>query len=371
MKRERQILQEINSWKGDMIRFDATTDQVSLWDEQEAERVVKVPARREGEYRTVRRRTNVLAQTAVYDTFDDLLIGTVDLAARESLTDDKTWSIEEMPDDVQERYEKWCNQEIFPTEDDTRAALSSVAHSVTNRMEATSPCSECPDDAKYACRLSGVSRELYTYPLVRARDRTNGSTYEVPLDAALFVEHHPDALQYGGAPQFSGDGFMSASFRAAIKTDTMSAAYVREATDGVINPSVDMLQVIPSPAALSIMNSVRIGRWQENGINTSTKSLTSAEVALELQNITRQTYAERVTSIDYNEMLKRVRGRLGAYGLALAFQHRYAGMGEVDAMALSLNKDSTIHYRVSTIDMYAALSDLDTQIQSALKEKGE
>lgn len=357
MNRERQMLQDINREYGRIIKF-LTTDEVSTLDFQKVEQQIQVPARIEGHYRQKTIITERLAQVATYACLPELFADKKKSSRSDS---DNSWTIDDMPDDVLERHAAWSGQDDVPSEVTVRDALHKEAAASVDRMTAKQVCPDCSSDTQWACRTSGWSRELYRFPLIKVRDMSSSQIYEVPFDVALYVDQHPEHLEYGSRVKFDRGGSMSAYYCAALSGDTVSGDYVRLATNSVIDPRSEQLEIIPGGVAMSDII-VYMGGWQENGFNTYMDRYTPKKIARRLQDAAMKQHAERISDVNYNELFDALRRKLGAHGLSLAFRYAYTGMGESDAEFRVLDsKNETLGF-VRSIDAYEALTKLNDEI---------
>lgn len=357
MNRERQILQDINKEHSRMIKF-SETEAVSTLEPREVEQQVEIPARIEGRFRKQTITVNQLAQVATYASLSELL---ADKSERTNGYYDDSWTMDDMPEDVLERHAAWCEQDGIPSALAVRDALHSEAFAEVDRMTARQNCPDCPSETRYACRTSGWSRELYRYPLIQVKDMSSRQVYEVPLDTALYVEQNPECLQYGSRPRFDKGGSMSAYYCAALSGDTVSGDYVRLATNGMIDPQSELLEIVPSSVAMSDII-VYMGGWQENGINTYMDEYTPKKVARCLQDTAMKQHAERISERDYNQLFQTLRRELGVRGMSLAFRYKYMGMGDSDAEFQVLDSKNQTRGSVRSIDAYEALTELNDKI---------
>ena len=169
MKRERQILQDINKEHSRIIQF-SETEAVSRLELHEVERQVQVPARIEGRFHQKAIVINHLAQIATYASLSEFF---ADKSEQTNGYYDDSWTMDDMPDDVLERHAAWCGQDGVPSGVAVRGALSKEAAASVDRMVAKQACPDCSAGMQWACRTSGMSRELYRYPLY------SGERYEL------------------------------------------------------------------------------------------------------------------------------------------------------------------------------------------------
>lgn len=354
MKRERQILQDVDRTYGLTMRF-SENDEVSVLEEQNVQHDIEVPSRIEGRMRQKTVTVKKMAQTATYDNLDELFQYH---KTNQNRHRDEAITVEQLPSDVVDSHDTWAEQDNVPTETDVRQALRDTANTDVNRLTATSQCPDCPRETAYACRTSGWARELYRYPLMKVMDVVSQQVYEVPLDAALYADLHPKGLRYGSTPQLSENEFISSYFAASLAGDTLSNEYVKRATNDTIQPEGEC-RIMPSSVAMEDIK-VYMGGWQENGFNTYMDAYTAQKVADKLQQAVMTQHAERVLRTDYNEKFHKVKSELGKHGLALAFHYSYAGMGESDAVFMALENDNNARrpFFASSIDAYDALDQL-------------
>lgn len=358
MNRERQVLQDINKEYGRIIKF-SEGDEVSTLDFEDVKQQIQVPARIEGRYREQTVVTKRLAQMATYATLSELLAD----KKKDSRASDDSWTIDDMPSDVLTRHEVWCSQDTIPSESAVRQELHKIAGMPVDRISAKQACPDCQSDTRYACRTSGWSRELYRYPLIQVEDEANGQIYEVPLDTALYIDLHPAGLEYGSKPRFDSNGFMTAYYCAALTGDTVSSEYVKQVTDGTIEPQSDQLKIVPAGVEMANVI-VYMGGWQENGLNTYMKDFTAEDVATSLQDAAMKCHIERVSEVNYNQMFHTLRHDLGQRGLALAFRNKYVGMGDSEAEFTILDSANEVKGGVQSIDAYEALVELNDKLSS-------
>ncbi|MFI5212644.1 MAG: hypothetical protein ACHQTE_01660 [Candidatus Saccharimonadales bacterium] len=357
MNRERQILQDINKEDSRIIKF-SETEAVSRLEFNKEELQVEVPARIEGRSHQKTIVVKHLAQIATYASLSEFF------ADKPEQTDsyyDTRWTTSDMPDDVLERHAAWSGQDNVPTEVAVRDVLHKEATATLDRMTEKHVCLDCSAGTQWACRTSGWSRELYRYPLIQVKDITSGQIYEVPFDVALYVDQHPERLQYGSRARFDKDGSMSAYYCAALSGDTVSGDYIRLATNSAIDPQAEQLEIIPSGVAMSDIV-VYMGGWQENGFNTYMDSYTPEKVARCLQDAAMKQHAERVSDLNYNELFDALRRKLGTRGLSLAFRYVYMGMGDSDAEFRVLDSKNETLSSLHSIDAYEALIELNDKI---------
>lgn len=357
MNRERQVLQDIDKEHSRIIQF-SETEAVNRLKLHKVERQVEVPARREGHFHQKAVVINHLAQIATYASLSEFF---ADKPKQTNGYYDDSWMIDDMPDDVLERHAAWCGQDGVPGEAAVRSTLHKEAAASVDRMTAKQACPDCSAGTQWACRTSGRARELYRYPLIQVRDMSSSQIYEVPLDVALYVDQHPECLQYGSRAKFDKGGSMSAYYCAALSGDTVSGDYVRLATNSAINPQSEQLEIVPSAVAMSDII-VYMGGWQENGFNTYMDSYTPKKVARHLQDTAMKRHAERISDLNYNELFDTLRCKLGARGMSLAFRYVYAGMGDSDAEFRVLDSKNETLGSVKSIDAYEALTKLNDEI---------
>lgn len=362
MNREHQVLQDINKEYNAYLKF-SPGEEVSVLESRKAKRQIEVPGRVEGRFRKQAVVEERLAEVATYACLSDFYADKK-VQAPGYDPDAESWSLEDMPEDVIEKYEAWTEQVGAPDGAEFSEAIRSKAALPIDRMAATQPCPDCHRGTKYACRTSGYAQELYHYPLIQAKDERNGEVYEVPLDAALYAALQPEELVCVPEPEFSGGGFMSARYTARLTGDTLSDEYVRRATNGAVNLEAAHLKILPGAVGLKDVV-VYLGGWQENGINTYVKHLAADEIIDQLQAEAAKQYAERVTDTNYNHIFTTLRHDLGKRGMSLAFWYKYMGMGDSDAVFSVVDEANEIRGSVRSIDAYEALTELQAKIRFA------
>ena len=358
MNRERQVLQDINRHYGEMIEF-SQTDDVNALEFRDVKKIIEVPARIEGRFRKEKVTVKELARVATYASLSDYFANKKESSGGHYYSD--PWTIDDMPEDVLERYAIWHEQADVPSDHEIRVVLHEEAGKSVDRMTAVQECPDCLSQTRYACRTSGWSRELYRYPLIQVRDMNSSQVYDVPLDVALYVDQQPQSLRYGPQPRFSESGFMSAYYQATLTGDRVSGDYVRRVTNNRIDPQSESLEILPGAVGMSDIV-VYLGGWQENGINTYMDNHTAREIVQKLQDTAARRHAERVTNVNYNELFDSLRQKLGSRGLSLAFRYVYEGMGESSAEFSVLNGECAARGSVRSIDAYEALTELSDKL---------
>lgn len=363
MIRERQKVRDVQGYNRDgIIQFSPEGESVSVLGYHETKEVVTVPGRREGQEHIGEQIIRRLGVTATYESIDQL-VSDASLSQRLYWLDrsDKTWTIDEMPDEVRSEYLDW-RRSLSLDESGFRQALHDVAQQPTDRMIEKVDCPHCPDDPKYACYLSGQSRQLYKYPMARMVNDSGDKIYQVPLDAALLVEHHPDALTYGIQSEFSNAGIMSARFIIELDINKISGDYVKVATNGAVSIEEDL--TLLSSGHFRIV----VADWFEHHGRRTHFSTDSAKLAEELQKIIVVDNADRVTDRDYNKMLDRARCYLGKFGLNLAFRTSINDWGDKSISFMAINDKGEIS--ASQVgggeDAYSSLEIMDEKIRRGI-----
>lgn len=361
--RQHQLLDSLNHLSNPIVFLE---DGYAIPSRETYTKEVELPTRVADRTRRVQQ---TVARIALGDSFDDISAAftTSRHAAVQSSLYDSSWTLEDVPAEVQADYHEWVAQAPLPPREDIIQAAQQVSAGRHNRLEATEECPHCSDETSgYACRVSGWTRQIYSYPLLRARDTASGDIYEVPLDIALLISQQPDCLQYGATPHFSGKGFVSADYSAVVaNSQTISADYAIAALDGTISPQSDQLELLPSgvsPAATRLT----LGEWRENKLRVYTTPTSAHDILSQLQNRLNQFYGTRVSQEDYNAKLVSLRQKLAQHGLKMAFTWKYMGMGESDAVFSVLDSNQRVGLPIMSGDAYMAFERFEHAVDEAI-----
>ena len=187
MERKLQIPQYLNKLSTEQVQL--CVDSVGVFEKRRVERVVEVPSRVEG--RTVKQRVtqDALARVATYGSLGAYL---GDKARRRRLKneDSNGWTLDDIPKDVLDDCDDWIRKQ--PDFKDLKGVAHQIASQQIDRITETEVCPDCGGSSSYRCYTCGDSHRMYTYPLVELRDSATGVSYEVPFDAALYIDEHPD-----------------------------------------------------------------------------------------------------------------------------------------------------------------------------------
>lgn len=350
-----------------MLQFSADSEMVHVLEDNFAEEIVIAPGRREGWQHVRKEKVGRLAVAASFASIEDLpeeeRPRRYDLSAS-----DTSWTIEEMPEDVQERFFAWRDSDAFPTEYEVRHALHETAQTPMDRMTETVECPHCPKDPRYACYTSGYSRKLYKFPLVQVRGVDSADAYELPLDAAMLVECKPEAFAYETVPYFSREGQLSARRIAEIDTSSLPAEYIVAVSGGAITPRGSEYQVYPKRGDDNRF-AICTTEWFEKTGPVPSIPFAAHSIVDELQKKITMQHIERVVEPDYNEMFDATRSELGRLGLTLAFRIKYA-FGEYDSEFVALDEKRQFVATVEDYDAFAAIQKYEALVAKAKIKMG-
>lgn len=370
MDRQRQIPQDFMTQSSTLAAFalDGTVRALRV---QEVDVEVRTPSRVEGRFRTDTIKQKQLGEVAVYQSYPDLLNGERETRLGQPASG---WTIDDIPADVRSECDAWAQAREAAIVPGLQAAAREMLQTPVDRMTATEPCPHCRHgEPRYACRSSGWSREVYSYPLMRLRDDATNEVFEVPFDAALYIDEHTPAQAVTAVQTVDANGRLSAALELGLMSSGVSAAYVARATNGRMQPQSSILSVTLDGQYMRNMRRA-LDRWQEPsaqqspGMPAFTKLLKGSpsgrEMIEELQAAAVRAYTERFTDIDYNQLFHSVRQKLGAKGLLLAFNWHYQGMGENEASYQILTPQYRCVDSRSGMDPFEALTKLSEKIDT-------
>lgn len=330
--------------------LDQVTERVSLHPdgsigelgERPKQVIEHLPSRRSDRPRTVERTAYVLAETALHDSIQDYLAS----APRPEIPryNEKEWSVEDFPDDVQDAFHEWRDSLKFSIDDLSDAASGMQAGIEALRTE-TVNCPDCSSDAKYACHRSAWSREMYRYPMVNFSHE--GEDIMVALDIAGVAALNPNALRYEEQIQALGKQQRLNALRYLVFDITqIPASYIGASGGG-------MLQVNRSD---KLRENIRmwVSEWNEQGSEGTPRRMhrepfdnrqqgTASEYVDALQFQLAKDICEVPETERYDEMLSDIQIQLGKRGLVATYEHSYDGMGESSPKLRALKK-SDDHY---------------------------
>ena len=330
MERKLQIPQHLNKLSTEQVQLGV--DSIGVFEKRRVERVVEVPSRVEG--RTVKQRVtqDALARVATYGSLGEYL---GDKARRRRLEnqDSNGWTLDDIPKDVLDDCDDWIQrQSDFK---DLKGVAHQIASQQIDRMTETEGCPDCGGASSYRCYTCGDSHRMYTYPLVELRDSASGVSYEVPFDAALYIDEHPDdeVLRLNKAVDDSGS--LSANYAIEFAPRIFSKSYVERATNGQIVPSEEGL--VYNDNGLLMAARLTIAEWHEDRedlpsrqypksddsslgqINSSYRLLDAVQYEIAYRHL------ELVDTHDYNGAIDAARQKLAKRGLSLVYGWQYSG----------------------------------------------
>ncbi len=319
---------------------------VAELEEKEIEVGETSTSRRPERRRVVKKMGKHLAQTALYESVSDYLAVHNKRLAKaakkyQNYDNDKSWSLEDMPDDVIERYEKWKNSLEVPDEGEIVAAAHEMTADDQTALEATVGCPDCRQtENKYACYSCGYARAYYKYPLVRLV--SDDGNRDVPFDVAKFIANDPSALTFEVRTKFDYRGEMSAEQVAILHSNKLSGAYTGLDPDDVQIEKAD---------DLNKEMVFTVATWQEkkpknlDPVKLTPKSPPDLIAAIQdhaaVRVVREQIDMPRDQKV-YEEFMEKIK-KIGKGTMVVVFRGRYMGMGESEVqMFLSAKPDDPL-----------------------------
>ena len=257
MERKLQIPQYLNKLSTEQVQFGV--DSVGVFEKRRVEQVVEVPSRVEG--RTVKQRVtqDALARVATYGSLGEYL-GDKARKRRLENEDSNGWTLDDIPRDVLDDCDDWIRkQSEFK---DLKGVAHQIASQQIDRMTEAEACPDCGGSSSYRCYTCGESHRMYTYPLVELRDSASGVSYEVPFDAALYIDEHPDDEVLRLSKTIDDSGSLSANYAIEFAPRVFSKSYVERVTNGQIVPSEEGL--VYNDNGLLMAARLTIAEWHED-----------------------------------------------------------------------------------------------------------
>ena len=349
---------------------------VGRLDKKDIEVTFRAPGRVEGKERIVTQTTKRLAEVALYADFAECL------AEQKSNTRpfmpinfrNTEWSIEDMPDETLIEFKEWCNRPPIDIES-VRNAANEQAVSWHEREGTTVACEACNgSNYTYACRICGYSRQFYKYPVVRYQQKD--STYDVPMDAAAFIQLNPQSLSLKTRSYFNDRGMMMAERVLQFDATELPDGYIPDVVPtGVV--SVNAAEELARPLEIVVERWTELegrSRLHENAqarihgpdeFAARQGYFDSPDACLRAlqRHITQRLYHEGSDTEQSALKLKELQRKVGEYGFKLAYEYSYAGMGESDAkFMLARRKDDYVNVQPITYDI-----DVQHGIETALR----
>ena len=310
---------------------------------------VRLPSRVEGRERIGTQSQRHLAEVALHASLEDYLKG-----RRGNTADQRpyrsSWRLADMPDETIAAYEAWRKGPQMLDLDRVRELAAAVVSSPQERELESMPCPQCQNTVsrQYACYTCDYARELYTYPLVRYRDK-DGVVYDTPFDVAEVLRLSPKSLKYKTEWEIDNTGMMSAQRKIIFDVHKLPKEYVTGVAGGedlTLSEADPLFKNIEIPVEkwsedgkISILrpNSLRSSRLAVK----SEVALTSEECLAELQRrLAPGSYHERKDGKDYNAMLQLLHEEVGRRGLELVFRSKYMGMGDSEKQLMFARRQS-------------------------------
>lgn len=346
--------------------------------EKKVDMTVRLPSRIEGQERIKRKTVSRLGEVALFAGLAECLADQRSLRSpRLPFGYDNTdWSLDDMPEATLKEYQEWCDRPLLDI-GALRQAASEQATNWSERQDDLYVCHDCvgaDPDYKYACRTCGFSRQLFTYPIVRYRDEQ--TAYDIPMDAAAIVGLRPESLSLKVRPYFNQAGMMVAERVLQFDAHELPDGYIpgfSSESELIIDQAEDLAQpleiVIERWAEADERHRVsenvqaRIHGPDEDAVSRGYYSSPEGCVQAMQTHIMQRLYHERRDSEQAAEHLNQLRKKVGEYGLELAYEYSYAGMGESEARLMLTRRHNDY------IDMQPIVSDIDVQhgVETALK----
>jgi hypothetical protein len=332
-ERYRNDLYYIERMSGDTAIYpDGTVGEIQ---EKKIKSLRTVKGRRNDRTRTVEYSQTKLVQTALYDSASSYRAADqaridAQVGRYNSNGADPSWTIEDMPDAVIAKFNKWKDSLSEPTRLEIRqAAVDAVATSRDQIENETLECKWCRGgrNDNYACRGCGYAGSFYKYPIIRLMDGER--QVDKPFDVARFVFFNTDALSYEVRTMFNHEGKMAAEQVAVLRVTDVIDPFLGHSNVTQVDPADQLHGEITIPIARWKEDK----RWPYSDMPLSKGGSDPASVITALQEKCALELArERSDNAEYQGYYEQFASKLRALGkgaMTAVVRTRYEGQGEV------------------------------------------
>lgn len=301
--------------------------------EKKVRSIKTVKGRREDRVRKVAYSQEKLTQTASYDSASAYRVA--DLARIDKETrkysvsgEDPSWGLEDMPDSVITKFNRWKNALDTPNLEDIGAAALGESANGDELQNETIECMWCKGgkNSQYACRGCGYTGAYYKYPVIRLED--SDGHYDTPFDVARFIHLNPGALSYEVRTMFNHEGKMAAEQVAVLRITETNGAYA----DRSQIMQVDQADQLYGEIVVPLVQWREDRKWPNGGFKPLGTSEPGAVIEALQKKCALELVRERLDNEEYQEyyeqFIQKLR-KLGAGAMTAVVRSRYEGMGEI------------------------------------------